>query len=188
MNVQNLAAVGPRFTASLLYQQPHRIGFVHQPQFACLIGFACIPGIGEETAATQNAVYICDHRRHPAHIEVFAARAVTAFKQVVNVIAHRLRPEAVVGHINGKLFGVRIKLNPLNGLQPGALLGVKGEHGDAVAGGKDQHHRRAVEHITGGLLGATGLQEFRFAHGRSTLAAFQHREDGADHAVDINIG
>jgi branched-chain amino acid transport system permease protein len=35
-------------------------------------GVALIPRIAENTTTAENAVYIGDHRGHPAHIEIFA--------------------------------------------------------------------------------------------------------------------
>jgi hypothetical protein len=44
-----------------------------------------VPGVHEDAAAGEDAVHVGHHAGHPAHVEVLAARAFLAGRQVVDV-------------------------------------------------------------------------------------------------------
>ena len=78
-----------------------------------LARLARVTRIQEHAAPRHDAVHFRDHRRHPAHVEVLAARAVGAGEALVDEIAHRLFPVAMVGSVDGVFGGVGRHLHAL---------------------------------------------------------------------------
>ena len=70
---------------------------------------------------------------------------------------------------------------------PGAGLAVEREHRDAVAHRQHQHRLRAVDAVAGGGLLLARLQEVLFADAAGVADLAQHREDGADRDVDVDV-
>ena len=65
---------------------------------------------------------------------------------------------------------------------------VQGKTVDALAGGVDQHGRRAVNHITGGHLTMPRLQEIGQGNRRTRRGdAPVDGENGAHRHVDVNV-
>ena len=65
---------------------------------------------------------------------------------------------------------------------------VEREHVHAVADGQHQRGLRAVHGIAGGDLLGAGLHEIGFRHGFAGLGHVQHREDGADRHIHVDVG
>lgn len=70
-------------------------------------------------------------------------------------------------------------------------LAIQGEALDAIAEGQHQHGLRAVDGVAGGDLGGARLEEGFLAQGivlvQVLVGAAQHREDGADRDVDVDV-
>ncbi|MNS65050.1 hypothetical protein D3C72_981990 [compost metagenome] len=179
-------AVGGR-AAGLFDQERHRVGLVHQAQLARLLRLALVPRIEEHAAAGQDAVHIGHHRRHPAHVEVLAARAFLAGQAFVDVLAHGRGPVTHVRHVDGKFLGVFRNLHVRLGQHEAAGLAVQREHMYAVAHGQHQRGLRAVHGIAGRHLVRARLQEVVLRHGLARLGHVQHREDRADRHVHVDI-
>src|SRR3989344_5241306 len=78
----------------------------------CLILF--VLGIKIDAAAHQNAVYICHHAGHPAHVEVLFPSATRTCLAFSDVALDRRLPEAMVAGVNS-IFS-RVFRNPDIGL------------------------------------------------------------------------
>ena len=133
-------------------------------------------------------MHVGHHAGDPAHVEVLAARAFLAGQQVLHVTLHGGFPMALVGHVDGKFLGVGGNLHVRRGQHKLALLAVQGEGMGAVAHG--EHHLRAgtVDAVTGGDLRGARLQEAGVVGLFGAGRAAQHREDGADRDVDVDVG
>ncbi len=132
-------------------------------------------------------MHVRHHGGHPAHVEILAARAVRAGHQLVDVALHRGFPEAHVGHIDGEFLGVLGHLGRGLGEHEAAHFPIQGEHHHALAQGQHQQRGRAVEHVARRYLIATGLEEGRLI-GLGALGAAQHREDGANGNIHVDVG
>jgi hypothetical protein len=114
-----LVAVGGG-AAGLLYEEGHRIAFIHQAQLARLVWLSCIARIHEDAAARHEAMHVGDHRRDPAHVEVLAARARLAGQQLVDVAPYQRLQVARVRHVDRELLRVFRDAHVFLG-QPGAI-------------------------------------------------------------------
>src|SRR5690606_15056594 len=68
-----------------------------------------------------------------------------------------------------------------------ADLAVEGERVRAVADGQHQRGLRAVDAVARGDLGGARLQVVRVGGRDHAFRAAQHREDGADRDVDVDV-
>lgn len=181
-----LLAVGGR-AAGLLDQPAHRVGLVHQPQLAGLLGLALVPRVHEHAAAHQDAVHVGHHARNPAHVEVLAARAFLAGQALVDVALHGHVPVAHVAHVDREFLGVRRNLDVFLRQHEAALLAVQREHGHAVAHGEHQRSLRAVDAVARGDLLRTGLQKVGLLHAGGVVGLLEHAENGADAHVHVDV-
>jgi hypothetical protein len=133
-----------------------------------LAGILGVLGIHEDAAAGQDAVHFGDHRRHPAHVEVLAARTGLAGQALVDVALHRLFPETHVRRVDRELFGFGGDLHVGVGQHEFADVAVEREAVGAVAEGQHQHGRRTVDRIAGAHLLDAGLQEVLGLGGAAT--------------------
>ena len=133
-------------------------------------------------------MHVGDHAGDPAHVEVLAACAFLAGQQVADVGLHRRFPMPLVGHVDGKFLGGRRNLHVLGGQHELALLAVQGESVGAMADGQHQLGAGPVDAVAGGDLLAARLQERVIARQFHVGRAAQHREDGADRDVDVDVG
>ena len=98
---------------------------------------------------------------------------------------------AHVAHVDREFLGVLGDADLVGGHDPAALFAVEREHHDAVAHGQHQRGLRTIDAVAGGHLLAAGLQEIAFGdrldHVRLVVGLLQHREDGADRDVDVDV-
>ncbi|MNE31730.1 hypothetical protein D3C80_1253110 [compost metagenome] len=125
------------------------------------------------------------HGGDPAHVEILAARAVRALQAAVDVALHALGPVALVRHVDGELLGVRRDRDLRMRHQPLPVV-RQGEARHALTRRQHQHGLTAIEAIEGRDLLAAGLQEVGL--GRRGRRRLQHRDDGADRGVDVDVG
>ena len=78
----------------LLHQERHRVGFVHQAQFARLRRLAAVAWVHEQTAADQNAMNFRDQGCDPSHVEVPFAQASFARQTLDHIALDGRFPEA----------------------------------------------------------------------------------------------
>src|SRR5689334_19644253 len=102
-NIEDTLRARRRGATGLLDEPGNRVGFVDQPQAPVLIAVPQIARIHIDPAAGEHAMRFGDHRRKPAHVEVFAARAVRTLEAIVDVDADGLVPVPVVRSIDREL-------------------------------------------------------------------------------------
>ncbi len=132
-------------------------------------------------------MHVRNHRGDPAHVEVLAARAFFAGQAFVDIAAHGRGPVAHVRHVDGEFLGVVRDRHIGVRQHEAACLAVEREHVHAVADGQHQGGLRAVDSVAGGDLVGAGLHEVGLGHGLARLGHVQHREDGADRDIDVNV-
>jgi hypothetical protein len=72
-------------------------------------------------------MHVGNHRGHPAHVVVLAARTFLAGLHFADIALDRRFPEALVGHVDGEFLGVGRNLHVFLGQHELALLAVKRE-------------------------------------------------------------
>src|SRR5207253_4723135 len=124
-------------------------------------------------------------------VEVLAARPVGAGEALVDVALYRRLPAARIGGVDREFLRVRGDADLRMGEDEGIGLAIERESVHAFAYGKDEHRGWAIHGKAGGYLAAAGLQERRLLRlavlAVRHLRAAQHREDGADRDVHIDV-
>ena len=135
-------------------------------------------------------MHVGHHRSDPAHVVVLAQRAFFARQQFADIALYRRLPVALVGHVDGEFLGRLRHLDVVVGQHKAAQLTVQGKAFNAITKGQQQHGLRAIDRVTSRHLLGTRLQEgflTEVAFITIAIRATQHREDGADRNVDINV-
>ncbi len=190
LDIENtLVAVG-RSATGLFDDHRHRVGLVHQAQLARLVRLAGITRVHEHAATGEDTVHVGHHRGDPAHVVVAPQRPGFTGQQLGDVTLHRGFPVALVGHVDGEFLGRLWHLDVVVGEHEAAEFTIQGEALYAIAQGQHQHGLRAVDGVAGSDLLGARLEEGVLAQVTGftvALGAAQHREDGADRDVDVDI-
>src|SRR5574343_1571340 len=133
-------------------------------------------------------MHISDHGGDPAHIEVFTTRAGFSSQHFFDVTLNGRFPVALVRHIDSELPSVRRDREIFLGQAEGADLSIQSKDMDTVAESEHQLGVRTIYGITRGDLLATFLQEGVTVFQIGPFGRFEHRENGTDRNIDINIG
>ena len=183
-----LETVG-RLAARLLDQEGHRVRLIHQAQLGLRVAGPVVGGIEEDAAALHDAVHVRHHRGGPAHIIILGARPLGAEQPLFDIAGDGGRPLPTARHVDREFaIALRHLQRPVGHL-PGADLAIEREFVDAGANAKHQQRLRPVDRIARGDLIIARLQEILFAHIApfDILRRAQHREDGADRKIDVDI-
>ena len=74
LQVKNILISVCGFAAGLFDKERHRVGFIHQTEFAGFRRIAVVARIHEYAAAAENSMNFSNHGSHPAHVEILAQR------------------------------------------------------------------------------------------------------------------
>ena len=74
LQVKNILISVCSFAAGLFDKERHRVGFIHQTEFAGFRRIAVVARIHEYAAAAENSMNFSNHGSHPAHVEILAQR------------------------------------------------------------------------------------------------------------------
>ena len=175
--------------AGLFDEQAHGVGFVHEAQFAGFAGGAFVPWVHEDAAAHEDAVYFGDHGGDPAHVEVFAQRAVCSGEAFVDVFFDGFVPMAHVAHVDGEFLCVFGDGDVFAGEYEFAGCGVECEHDDSAPECEGEDGLGTIQAVACGDLVAAELEEVLFCDVFvSSGLAFEDAEDGTDADVDVDVG
>ena len=184
LDVEDSAPAVARRTPGRLGDERERGRFVEHPQFALRV--PAVAGIEEDAAIEQVAVEVRDQRAGVARA-VGAVRRGVVDLEPVHVALGAIGPAEVVPLVDAVDPAARRGVNLGVGEQELADRGLEREAVHAVAGGVDQHGARAVHDVAGAQLAVSRLQAVLKRAAAFARHASQHREDGADIDVGVDV-